>query len=260
LSDVATLKVIAEATGADPDTPVVELGAGLGALTFHLAQRGGRVVAIERDRELAPLLAATMAWAKRVEIREANAAELDYQVLAGELGGRLVVAGNLPYHLSSRILVELARARPFLQRVVIMVQREVAERVSAAPGSRTYGLLSVLVQRALVPRVIRHVPPGAFFPRPKVHSAVLLLEPTTMSWPKQLDRWFVITARAAFSSRRKMVRNALAGGLEAPVEVVEQALAEARIDPRTRAETLSVCQIAELGRALAALGALPASS
>lgn len=250
LRDDEVLADIARASRAGPERPVVELGAGLGALTYHLLERGGRVIAVERDREIVPLLRENLATYERLEIREANAAELDYAAFAAELGGPLTVVGNLPYQLSSRILVELADAQPHVARAVLMVQREVAERLEATPGGRDYGLLTVLVQRAFWVGRVRDVPPGAFHPPPKVHSAVIELELRKDLRSRERDARLVLTARAAFSQRRKMLRNSIAMALDRDSREVEAALRRAGIDPGLRAEKLGIDELERLGEAL----------
>lgn len=259
LCDDAVLADIAAATQAGPERPVVELGAGLGALTHHLLVRGGKVIAVERDREIVPVLRDNLAAFAQLEIREANAATLDYEALARELGGPLTVAGNLPYQLSSRIMVSLADAHPHVARAVLLVQREVAERLAAEPGSRTYGLLTVLVQRSFRVLILRSVPPGAFYPPPKIHSAVVVLQAHPERPVGTSDAQLVAAARAAFSARRKTLRNALAGGLGLTAPQLEPVFAEAGIDPGTRAETLGLAHFARLAAALAAHGLLPAA-
>ncbi len=260
LLDQTVLESIARATGSGPDRPVVELGAGLGALTFHLARRGGRVIAVERDRALAPLLRAELAWACELVVEEADAAQIDYAAMRRRLGSKAVVAGNLPYQISSRILVELANAAADIAGAVLLVQREVAHRLAAEPGGRTYGLLSVLVQRAHDIEILRTVRPGSFHPRPKVTSAVVRLTPHGESLPVRTDALLVAAARAAFSSRRKTLRNAVVGALGADRQEVETALAAANIEPTVRAETLSIDDFARLGRALADAGLLDAGT
>ena len=258
LRDARVLAAIADATGAGPEAPVLELGAGLGALTYHLLCRGGRVFAVERDREVAPLLREALSWAERLEVVEADAAAIDYAAWRERLGAPVRVAGNLPYQIGSRILVSLADAHRHIESAVVMVQREVAERAIAAAGSRKYGLLSVLVGRSLAGSVVRHVAPGAFHPRPKVDSTVLRLVPHGEALDPERDAQLVAAARAAFSARRKTVRNAIAGGLGVAPSEVERALRAAGVDPGARAETLDVSALAAVGAELARQGLLAA--
>ncbi len=246
LKDESVHRDIARAIGAAPGRTVVELGAGLGALTHYLCDSGARVVAIERDRELVPLLREAMASFEHFEVREANAATLDYAALAQELGGPLSVAGNLPYQISSRILVALADAADHVERAVVLVQREVADRLAASEGGRTRGLLSVLVQRRFDVERLRTVAPGAFHPPPRVHSAVARLVRHDRGLSPELDRSLVELARAGFASRRKSLRN----GLKAlrGAEEASRLLEAAGVDPGRRAETLSLEEWTSLAR------------
>lgn len=250
LKDESVLTRIAAATKVGPGEPILELGAGMGALTHHLLTRGAKVVAVERDREMVPLLRENLAGVGDLTILEANAAELDYAELARQSGGPLTVAGNLPYQISSRIIVSLADAQPHVARAVLMVQREVAERLVAPAGSRTYGLLSVLVQRAFDASIVFEVPPGAFHPPPKVHSAVVTLVLKRDRLPAELDAKLVAVARAGFSARRKTLKNSLAGGLGTSSAEADAILTRAGIEPQRRAETLSLLELTRIAEAL----------
>ena len=260
LCDPTVLQSITEAIAPSPRGPIVELGAGLGALTYHLAVAGAPILAIERDRDLAPILQRYLSWASHFEVRQANVLRLDYGALAHELGGPLTVVGNLPYQLSGRILVALADAAVAVRRAVLMVQREVAERLVAPPGGRTYGLLSVLVQRAFTPHIVRLVAPSCFHPPPRVESAVVSLLGQDEQRDPADERAMVAVARAAFSGRRKNLRNALRGGLHADAASIDGVLQQAQIAGTVRAETLSCAAFAHLGRCVAAAGLLPGTA
>lgn len=256
LRDANILDRIARETGAGPDQPVIELGAGLGALTYHLLARGGPVVAVERDPALVPLLEKALAESARLDVVPGDALHLDYAAYHRP-PRPLVVAGNLPYHIASRILVRLAESTPPVARGVFLIQKEVAERLTAPPGSRTYGLLTVLVQRSFRAQLRFTVPPQVFLPPPKVASAVVTLQALEQPWGHDSD--LATVARAAFSRRRKTLRNALRGGLglERGRETeLEDALAVAGLVPTARAETVEVAAFARLGRALRAAGLL----
>ncbi|MEO0811911.1 MAG: 16S rRNA (adenine(1518)-N(6)/adenine(1519)-N(6))-dimethyltransferase RsmA [Myxococcota bacterium] len=240
LKDESVHRDIASAIGASSGHTVLELGAGLGALTHFLCESGARVVAIERDRELVPLLREAMAQFESFEVREANAATLDYGALAAELGGELRIAGNLPYQISSRILVSIADAADHVERAVVLVQREVADRLAADPGGKTRGLLSVLIQRRFNVERMRTVAPGAFHPPPKVHSAVVRLVKHDSHLEPALDEAMIELVRAGFASRRKSLRNGLKAKLGA--ESADALLSRAEIDPGRRAETLSLTE------------------
>jgi 16S rRNA (adenine1518-N6/adenine1519-N6)-dimethyltransferase len=257
LVDLRVLDRIAEAAGLDAQTPVVELGAGLGALTAMLARRALRVVAVERDRDMAKVLRSEFAGDPQVEILEANAATLRWEDLLQRLGVRPVVVANLPYHMASPILFSLLRAgSALLSRWILMFQREMAQRLIAGPGSRRYGVLSVLVQaRAMVEHVL-DVPPTAFYPAPKVHSQVLRFIPLPSPRVEIGDgRAFETVVRAAFGQRRKMLRNGLLSVLGPSLgkDGVERLLAEAGIEGNRRAEELSLQEFARLGNLLGRL-------
>jgi len=225
---------------------VVELGAGLGHLTARLLARGAKVVAVERDRDMVRVLRGEFGAA--VELLEADAAELDYRALAG--GGRIAVAGNLPYHLTSPILFGLLGAAEHVERAVVLVQSEVAERLAAAPGGRSWGLLSVLLQRRARVSLERRVPRSAFLPEPRVDSAVVRIGFGRPRAEVLSEDRFRLLVKSGFAQRRKMLANALEAGRVAPREALARALESAGIDPRRRGETLTVEEWAALERAL----------
>ena len=232
---------------------VVEIGPGEGALTGRLAATAGRFMALEVDATLVARLAARLGSAPTVEIRRADALAFDWAgltALRGDGQGRILIVGNLPYSVGKPILMALAEAAPALAataptEMALMLQKEVAERVAAPPGDRTYGSLSVLTQCAADVRLAFTVPPGAFRPPPLVDSAVLHLRALTRPPVPIADaRRFRSVVRAAFSQRRKSLANALAAGLGIPVERARALLADAGIDAGRRAETLSLAEFA----------------
>ena len=232
---------------------VVEIGPGRGALTETLAARGGRLLALEIDDALAVSLRERFAGSPRVEIRQADARHFDYASLRGLTpapGGRVLVVGNLPYSVGKPILAGLVEAAPAIDEMALMLQKEVAERVAAGPGGKTYGALSVLTQASCAVRLAFTVPPGAFSPPPQVDSAVLHLRPhreppVDVGDPAR----FSAVVRAAFSQRRKSLANALAAGLGLGTERARRLLEAAALDPGRRAETLSLEEFARLARA-----------
>ena len=225
---------------------VVELGAGLGHLTVRLLARGAEVIAVERDRDLAAVLRGELG--ERIQLVEADAARLDYLPLAR--GGKVAVVGNLPYHLTSPIVFGLLDQADLLARAVLLVQREVAERLAAVPGTKAWGLLSVLLQHRAQVSIERHVPAGAFFPPPKVESAVLRLAFGPARAAVADAARFRRLVKAGFAQRRKVLANALAAGRIAPGEELAHALGIAGIDARRRGETLTIEEWAALDRAL----------
>jgi 16S rRNA (adenine1518-N6/adenine1519-N6)-dimethyltransferase len=247
LGDEEILDHIAGLAAPRPGERVVELGAGLGHLTARLLARGAEVVAVERDRDLARVLRGELG--ERARILEADAVKLDYAALAAP-AARVAVVGNLPYHLTSPILFAILDQADRVSRAVFLLQREVAERLAARPGTRAFGLLSVLLQHRAEVRISRRVPPGAFLPPPEVESAVLLVELGPPRAPVASPARFRRLVKAGFAQRRKTLGNALRAARLAPPEAMAAALAAAGIDPARRGETLSVEEWAALDRAL----------
>lgn len=243
LGDEGLLSALAALARLRPGDWVVELGAGLGHFTRALAGTGAHVIAVERDRDLAPILREQL---PEVEVVEADAKSFDLRAVAARAGQRVVVCGNLPYHLSSPILFHLLDQRQAVRRAVLLLQREVAERIAAPPGGRDYGLLSVLLQHVAEAELALSVPRHAFTPPPEVESAALALE--FFDEPRAVvhdEARFRKLVKAAFSQRRKTLRNALRG-----MPGAREALEKAGIDSRRRGETLTVEEFASVERAL----------
>ena len=259
LRDESIARWIVELSRPGPHDLVVEIGPGEGALTGLLAATAGRLIALEVDPALAARLRERFAAAPHVAILEADAIRYDYAglpALRPDPAGRVLVVGNLPYSVGTAILGALLAAGPPIARVApmemaLMLKREVAERVAAAPGSRAYGSLSVLSQMAAAVHLALSVPPGAFRPPPQVDSAVIHLRVLAASPVAVADlERFRAVVLAAFSQRRKTLANALASGLALPVELLRGLLAGTGIDPARRAETLSLAEFARLAEAL----------
>jgi 16S rRNA (adenine1518-N6/adenine1519-N6)-dimethyltransferase len=251
LGDEEILDHIAKLAVPRPGEHVVELGAGLGHLTARLLAHGGAVIAVERDRDMAKVLRGELG--DRIDLREADAARLDVAALAREAGApRIAVVGNLPYHLTSPILFSLLDQAPHVARAVFLLQREVAERLAAPAGDRESGVLSVLLQREADVSIERIVPPGAFHPPPKVHSAVLCCLFRPPADPIQDPVRFRKLVKAGFAQRRKTLGKALGAAKLAPPGDVAAALAAAGIDPLRRGETLTLREWAALERSLPA--------
>lgn len=247
LGDERILGEIARLAAPAGGERVVELGAGLGHLTARLLARGARVVAVERDRDMAAVLRGELG--DGVRLLEADAASLDYARLA-EGEGRVAVVGNLPYHLTSPILFSLLDQAERVSRAVLLVQREVAERLAARPATREWGILSVFLQREAEVSIERIVPPGAFLPPPKVESAVVCALFRPPSDPVTDPARFRRLVKAGFAQRRKTLGNALRAGRVAEPAALASALRAAGIDPGRRGETLTVAEWAALERAL----------
>lgn len=255
LSDPAILRRIVDALAPAPGDTVVEIGPGEGGFTRELLARGARVIAIEKDDWLAEK---AKEWrvgsGSLLDVVHADALDVDWAALAASSTGptphspRFSVAGNIPYNITTP-LIEKALTPPLPARIVFLVQLEVAQRVAAAPGSKTYGALSVGVQAACQVERLFTVKAGAFRPPPKVDSAVLRLTPRAAPLVRQEEtapfRRFVT---ACFSQRRKQLRNAVAAAAGwTPAQAVE-ALASLGIDPTARPETLSPAAFAGLLR------------
>jgi 16S rRNA (adenine1518-N6/adenine1519-N6)-dimethyltransferase len=224
----------AEITSGDE---VLEIGPGLGALTFALARKAARVVAVEKDARLAERLRAFLPEWPNVELVCGDALDVDFGALYK--GRRLKVAANLPYSVSSPILVRLLRARELFSALVLMLQLEVGERISSPPGGKEYGSLSVLIQTYFDVRMLFRVHPSSFWPAPKVDSVVLKLTPLPEPRvPIADEAAYERILRAAFSSRRKMLGNSLGSAFKKGA--ADRILAAAGVDRTRRAETLSV--------------------
>jgi 16S rRNA (adenine1518-N6/adenine1519-N6)-dimethyltransferase len=241
--DVADRIAAAAAPDGERDVTVIEIGAGTGALTAALASRGARVVAIERDRDLVPILERAFADAPNVRVLEADAKTVDFPSLGGE---RFVLAGNLPYQITGVLLEGAARLGARVRRAVFMVQREVADRLLAAPGSKSYGALTVFTRAAFDVARLMNVASGAFYPPPDVTSAVVVLVPRA-DRIEETDAFRALVSKA-FEQRRKTLRNAWR--TLAPREALSAAAETARISLDARGETLSVEAFAAMERAL----------
>ena len=245
LRDPTAIQRIGAAIGDLSGQTVIEIGPGQGAITRALSERARHVIAIELDRELAPLLRAQFP-AERVTVVEQDVLHFDFAAAASEAGHRLPVVGNLPYYITSPILLKLAASHAALDRAVLMVQREVAERIVAAPGSRGYGLLSVTAQMYGPVASLFTLPPGAFFPPPDVHSTVFRwrFSPRFAELGVEPDP-FLRLVRQAFAQKRKTLANNLRAAKFEPHAVLS-AFAAVGIPPQARAEELSIEALATL--------------
>ena len=235
---------------------VVEIGPGRGAITAGLAAKAGHVLAIELDRELAAFLRSRFP-ADRVTVIERDVLDFDFAAAAFQAGERLRVAGNLPYYITSPILLRLAASHAALETAVLMVQREVADRVTAAPGSRDYGILSVSVQMHGPVEPLFTLPPSAFSPPPEVHSTVFRWRFAPRFTELAVEETgFHRFVRQTFAQKRKTLANNLrAAGIPAPA--VAAAMDAAAIGHQARSESLPIETLAALWRALDSAGVLP---
>jgi 16S rRNA (adenine1518-N6/adenine1519-N6)-dimethyltransferase len=226
---------------------VIELGPGLGTLTGSLLAAGARVVAVEKDREMIAVLREELGARGTLEVIEGDAAAVDLSQLAA--GERVALAGNLPYAITGGIVRNLCDHAASLSRAVIMVQKEVRDRLIARPDTGEYGALTVFVQARFDVKPVLKVPAGAFHPPPKVESAVVMLVPREVPRAEETEA-FRTVVRSAFQARRKTLRNALAQAVG--TQRAEAALAAAGIDGRRRGETLSIEELASVAAALPA--------
>lgn len=237
-----------------PADTVVEVGPGLGALTGCLAQEAGRVVAVEVDRNLAAYLQdERFVGEAHVEIVRLDVLKFDFQALSQEVGRPLAVVGNLPYQITSPLLFKLAAVKRAVSRAVLMMQEEVGARLTASPGGKDYGVLSVLMQYHFRLSRLFSLGPNNFFPPPQVNSLVMRLvvrdpEPVALDEP-----FFGQVVKAAFAARRKTLRNTLTAptaALGLPPQDILAALAALDLDPGRRGETLSLAQFVRLANDL----------
>ncbi len=244
LIDPNLARAIAADADVGPGDHVVEVGAGLGSLTLALAATGARVLALEFDRKLIPALDEVTAGLATVEVRRADAMKVDWPaVLDG--AERWSLCANLPYNVAVPLVLTVLDTVPAVRRLVVMVQREVGERLVAGPGEEPYGGVSVRVAYRASATIVRRVPPSVFWPRPRVASVVVRLErldvPPVDADPARLRR----VVDAGFAERRKTMRNALRRVGMTP-EAAASALADCGVAPDVRAEELSLATFAEL--------------
>ena len=248
---------LAAQAGLDSGCGVLEVGPGIGPLTRQLCRRAGKVVAVELDRRLAPLLEETMAGFDNLALVFADVLKTDLRALTEEKlpGLRLHACANLPYYITSPVLTRLLESRLF-DAVTVMVQKEVAQRICAAPGTSEYGAFSVFCQYHAAPQLLFDVPPDCFVPRPKVTSAVLTLPRRTEPVCALTDEaLFFRVVRASFAMRRKTLANGLAAGFPQLGKAALCGLLEnCGLSPEVRGETLGIPEFAAVANAIAARG------
>ena len=230
---------------------VLEIGPGIGTMTQYLAERAGSVVAVEIDKALIPILEETLAPYGNVTVIQGDILKLDIRELAEKYAGGkpMKVVANLPYYITTPIIMGLFEKSVPLSGITVMVQKEVAQRMQAKPGTKDYGALSLAVQYYAEPEIAANVPPNCFMPRPTVGSAVIHLRRYAVPPVKVEDEKFMFELiRAAFNQRRKMLPNALAGAAVSGItkENITEALRKLEIPETIRGEKLSLQQFAML--------------
>ena len=255
LIDTHVLEKIVRAAEITAEDFVLEIGPGIGTMTQYLCEKARRVVAVEVDRKLIPVLEETLSGYDKVAVLNEDVLKIDIAELAQEYnqGKPIKVVANLPYYITTPIIMGLFEAHVPLESITVMVQKEVAERMQAAPGTKEYGALSLAVQYYAKAEVVANVPPNCFMPRPKVGSAVIRLtchkdRPVTVSDEAFLFR----VVRASFNQRRKTLVNGLGNdaALGVTKEQAVQALEKMGLQPDVRGERLSLQEFAQLSNLL----------
>lgn len=250
LIDCHVLEGIVEAAGVTDDDLVLEIGPGIGSLTQYLAEAAGKVVAVEIDKTLLPVLADTLSEYDNVTVINEDILKVDLDEIVSENGGRPIkVVANLPYYITTPIIMKLFESRARIENITVMVQKEVADRMAAGPGGKDYGSLSLAVGYYAKAVTVMDVPPSSFIPQPNVGSAVVNLSRYTEPRVKVQDekRLFEIV-RTAFNQRRKTLSNSLSNNPSLGVsrQEVADALLKMGVDEKARGEILTLEQFAEL--------------
>lgn len=245
---------ICDVAGLTPDDSVLEIGPGFGTLTRELSARAGRVAALEIDRRLLPVLAETLADCPNVQVVPGDVMKTDLAALIeNELGGSAKVCANLPYNLTSPILMRLLEERLPIPSITVMVQKEAAQRITAPPGTREAGAITYAVHYYTAPKLAFTVSAGSFYPPPKVQSAVIhlaLLQSLPLGAQPQREARLFRLVRAAFGQRRKTLANSVGAGLALPKDQLRQALQEAGLAENIRPEQLTLEDYIRLEQAL----------
>jgi 16S rRNA (adenine1518-N6/adenine1519-N6)-dimethyltransferase len=242
LSDPSTAATITTRARLSPQDVVLEIGAGLGALTIPLAQAVKKIFAVEKDRQLIDLLKTELLTGEitNCEIIAGDILQIDLRKYTAAAGRKITVVGNLPYRISSQILIKLIQSRNDFNRAIFMFQKELAQRICARPGGKEYGRITAMLRYCAEIKTLLNVKASAFYPPPRVDSAVIEIKfkPTT-DYGLHDEAMLFAVIKAAFGNRRKTLKNALkASGLPVDSQTAQQALTSAGIDPSRRAETL----------------------
>lgn len=255
LVDPSAADMIVSRSKITSDDTVMEIGAGLGALTIPLAKAARQVFAVETDSQLTKLLKTELLVHNltNVEIIENNILKVDIHALAKKSNHQIIVIGNLPYNISSQILIQLIHTRTDVKRAILMFQKELARRITAKPGKKDYGRLTVMLGYCAEIKSIATVTASLFYPVPKVDSEVVEINfKISREYPVHDESMLFQVIKAAFGNRRKTLKNALsASGLHIEPQIARQALIAAGIDPTRRAETLDVSEFVKLQSCLA---------
>ena len=248
LIDGNILDKIIESADITKDYFLLEIGPGIGTMTQRLCEEAKEVVAVEIDKTLLPVLEDTLSTYKNVTVINEDILKVDIKKLAEEKneGKPIKVVANLPYYITTPIIMELFESHVPLESITIMVQKEVADRMQEGPGSKEYGALSLAVQYYSAPEVVCVVPPSCFMPQPKVASSVITLRCHEKPPVECNEKLLFQLIRASFNQRRKTLQNGLSNGLHFSKEEISQAIAEAGFSPTIRGEALSLQDFARL--------------
>jgi 16S rRNA (adenine1518-N6/adenine1519-N6)-dimethyltransferase len=246
-------RAIVDATVRADDDWIVEIGAGLGTLTARLAERvpEGKVIALERDPDMVSVLRAELAGVDNVEIEHVDALRYDLRMAARWHAAPITVCGNLPYHIAAPLLFRVIEARADVERAVVMIQKEMADRLVAVPSTKDYGAMGVMIRTYADVSTVAKVGAGSFAPPPKIDSTVVKIVPLPNAAPRAPiddERHYSVVVHAAFGQRRKTLRNALRAVFDDAA--VQAALAATQIDGTRRGETLDIRELAALAAAL----------
>lgn len=256
LSDIHIIEDIVDGSDIEPEDLVIEIGPGMGVLTAAAAERAGKVIAVEIDKKLIPILKETLAEYDNVEIINADIMKTDLTEIVEANrpadGGKVRVIGNLPYYITTPIIMKLLEESVPADSITIMMQKEVADRIKAGPGGKDYGALTVAVGFYCTITHVADAPKEVFVPRPKVDSTVIRLD-LRKECPVDLidQKIFFETVKGGFGQRRKTLLNSLTGVRGLPKPEIANALDAAGIDPKRRAETLSLNEFAAVANEIA---------
>lgn len=255
LTDEKVLSAIVESSGVDKNSGVIEIGPGFGTLTQRLCMAAGKVVAIEIDKTAVPILESNLEEFDNLKIINEDVLKCDlHKIIEEEFAGREVkIAANLPYYITTPIIMHILESALPVDSLTVMIQKEVAMRIAAKEGTKDYGALSVAVNFYSEPEIVVNVPPSAFIPQPKVSSTVIKLKLRNEPPVKVNDeKGFFKVVKASFGQRRKTLLNALANSPSIPLgkEAVAEVLAKCGIDEKRRGETLTLQDFADISNCI----------
>lgn len=253
LIDEHIIEKIIEATDIRPSDLILEIGPGMGTLTAFAAQKAGKVIAIEVDKKLIPILQETLGNYDNVEVINQDILKTNINQLIKDQKSfdEIKVIGNLPYYITTPIIMKILEEKVPVKSITIMIQKEVADRMKASPGGKDYGALSIAVQYYCTVEPVAHVPKTVFIPKPNVDSSIIRLDIRQNPIVDVVsEEMFFKVVRAGFSQRRKTLLNALSSALPISKTIIESTLISSNINPTRRAETLSIEEFAKLANAL----------